>query len=83
MAKITTIQKLGIVVLVVSIAGGLIGTILSIYLSFTALETAENAGIGAVGDKITNALFFSFGGIVGSGIGLLMFILGRSKMGSD
>ena len=83
MAKMTTVQKLGIVVMLVSIPGGLIGTVLSIYLSFTALESAENTGIGPVSDHIANALLFTAGGLVGSGIGLLMFILGRSKTGSD
>ena len=44
MANITKLQKLGIVVLVVSALGGALGTVLSIYLSFSALESAERTG---------------------------------------
>jgi len=79
MAKLTTLQKFGIALLVVSPLVGFLGTVASILLSFSALETAENSGIGAVGDNIRNALLFTGGGIVGSLIGLVTFIVGRPK----
>ncbi len=83
MAKTTALQKLGIGFIVLSPLVGLVGTAWSIYLSFTALETAETAGIGPVGDQIRNALMFSAGGIMGSALGLALFVLGRSKTDSD
>ena len=80
MARITTLQKAGIAVLIVGPVGGMIGTVLSIYQSFAAMETAESGGIGAVGDWLSYALIFSAAGIVGCGVGLLLFIAGsRSK----
>jgi biopolymer transport protein ExbB/TolQ len=77
MTRTTTLQKLGIAILVLSIVVGLIGTIWSIYLSFAAVETAESMGIGAVGDWVRYAVFFTAGGLIGAGIGLALFILGR------
>ena len=79
MAKLTTLQKLGIALIVVSPVVGLLGTVTSIYLSFSALAVAENSGIGAVGSEMTNALLFTVGGLVGSLIGLVMLIVGRPK----
>jgi biopolymer transport protein ExbB/TolQ len=75
----TAMQKAGLAVLVLSPVVGLAGTAWSIYSSFGALEAAENAGIGAVGDQIGNAVLFTVGGLVGTAIGLLLIILGRSK----
>ncbi len=83
MAELTTLQKLGMGLIALSPLVGLVGTAVYIYLSFAAMETAENAGIGAVGEHIRNALLFSAGGIIGSTIGLVLFILGRSKTESD
>ena len=65
MGKLTRVQKLGIVMLVVSLFVGIFGTAGSIRLSFSELESAENAGIGAVGDQIVNAILFSAGGLIG------------------
>lgn len=79
MARITAMQKAGFAVLVLSPVGGLVGTAWSVYSTFGALEAAENAGIGPVGDQIGNAMLFTVGGLVGSAIGLLLIILGRSK----
>jgi len=79
MAGITTKQKIGIAVLTLSFVVGLAGTAWSIYSSFRALGMAENAGIGAVGNEIGRALLFSVGGLIGSVIGLLVIIFGRSK----
>ena len=79
MAKITKLQKFGITVLVLSPVIGLLGTVASIYLSFSALDVAENSGIGAVGDHIRNALLFTVGGIIGCLIGLVLFFVGRAK----
>ncbi len=72
-------QKAGLAILVLSPVVGLAGTAWSIYSSFSALESAENAGIGAVGDEIGKAILFTVGGLVGSVIGLLLIIRGRSK----
>jgi biopolymer transport protein ExbB/TolQ len=79
MAKLTTLQKLGIAVLVLSPIVGILGTAVSIYLSFSALEIAENSGIGAVGNQIGKALLFTVGGLIGCLVGLVLFIVGRSK----
>jgi len=79
MAKITGLQKIGIVVLLLSFLIGMIGTVLSIYSSFSALDAAELRGIGPVGDQIKNALWFSLGGVVGCIVGALMIVFGRSK----
>jgi hypothetical protein len=79
MANITGLQKFGITVLVLSIVGGAVGTILSVYLSFSALETAETSGIGAVGDQLSYAILFIAGGIIGCFVGLVLFIVGRSR----
>jgi len=79
MAKITTLQKLGIAVLVVSPVVGLLGAVISVYSSFAALHGAKNSGIGAVGDHIRNALLFTVGGIIGCLIGLVLFFVGRAK----
>ena len=68
-----------IAVLVFSALIGMIGTVASIYLSFSALDVAENSGIGAVGDHIRNALLFTVGGIIGCLIGLVLFFVGRAK----
>jgi hypothetical protein len=72
-------QKLGIIVVLSSLTIGIVGTGWSVYESFAALELAESAGIGAIGDSLRKALFFSAGGVVGSIVGALMLILGRSK----
>jgi biopolymer transport protein ExbB/TolQ len=79
MARMTATQKAGLAVLVLSPVVGLAGTAWSIYSSFAALESAENAGIGSVGDEIGKAVVFTVGGLVGSAIGLMLIILGRSK----
>jgi len=76
-------QKLGIVIIVVSLFGGLVATGISIYLSFGALEVAETAGICAVGDHMRNALLFSAAGIVGTAIGSAVLIFGGSKNGPN
>ena len=64
MAKITTLQKLGIAVLVVSPIVGLLGAVISVFSSFVALHT-KNSGIGAVGNEITHAILFLVGGLIG------------------
>ncbi|PYT01324.1 MAG: hypothetical protein DMF63_00285 [Acidobacteria bacterium] len=79
MAKITTLQKIGIALLVLSPLIGITGAAASIYQSFSALEAAENAGIGSVGGLLANALVFTAGGLVGCFVGLVLFIVGRAK----
>lgn len=77
--SVTNIQKLGLILIVASIFIGLTGTVWNVYGGFDALAAAENAGIGAIGDSINKALIFSVGGLVGSIVGALMLIFGRSK----
>ena len=79
MATLTTLQKTGVALLILSLPGGLAGTAWSIYSSFGALANAENAGIGAVGDKILNALLFTMIGLFGSIVGILLVFFGRPK----
>ena len=79
MAKITTLRKVGIAVVLLSLLVGGLGTITCIYLSFTELQANENAGIGAVGDQLAHAVLFTAGGIVGCVVGLVLLIVGRSK----
>ena len=79
MTKMTTLQKVGLTILVVSFLAGLIGTVWSVYLSFTALDSSEVAGLAPVSDRLANAIVFTAGGLIGSGIGLSLFILGRRR----
>jgi len=79
MARLSNLQQLGIAVLVLSPIIGILGTAVSIYLSFSALGVAENSGIGAVGNEIGKALLFTVGGLIGGLVGLVLFIVGRSK----
>ena len=79
MSKMNTLQKLGLALLVVSPLAGLLGTVVSIYLSFSALNGVENAGIGSVGNQIMHALLFTAAGIAGCLVGLVLFIVGRPK----
>ena len=72
-------QKIGVAVIVSSLVLGMGGTVWSIFSAFEALATAENAGIGAVGDPIRNALVFTVGGLVGTVIGVLLLIFGRAN----
>jgi len=83
MAKISGVQKIGIVVLILSFLIGIIGTVWSIYSSFGALDAAEFGGIGPVSDQIKNALWFSAGGFVGCVAGALLIVLGRAKPRDD
>jgi len=76
---LTKTQKTGLILIVASIVIGGVGTVWNVYGSFDALATAENAGIGAVGDSIRNALIFTVGGLVGAIGGALLLIFGRSK----
>jgi hypothetical protein len=79
MAKINSLQTIGIVVVVVSLLVGGVGTIACIYKGFVALHSAQNAGIGSVGDLLRNALFFTVGGIVGCVAGIVLLTVGRAK----
>ena len=79
MTKMTTLQKIGLTILIVSFLAGLIGTGWSIYLSFTAVDSAEISGLAPVSDRIVNAIIFTAGGLIGSAIGLTLFILGRRR----
>ena len=79
MAGLTGIQKAGTVIVVFSFLIGAIMTIWSVYSSFTALDTAEVDGIGRVGDRIRNALWFSAGGLIGCVAGVLLVIFGKAR----
>jgi len=79
MAKLTTLQRVGIAVSVISLLVGGLGAVISVYLSFSAMEAAENAGIGRVADQITHAIQFAVGGVIGCLMGFVLFIAGRSK----
>lgn len=58
---------------------GLFGAFFGIYASFAALEVAENAGIGAVGDGISNAFISTAVGLVGSIAGVVIFVIGTIR----
>ena len=77
--KLTKVQKAGILVIVLSLVIGVLGTIWNIYVSFERLENAEGSGIGPVGDAIRNSLFFSAGVLVMILIGAVLVILGRPR----
>lgn len=77
MKGLTKLQMAGLFVTIGSLLIGFGGMVWSIYGSFTALATAENSGIGPVGDSIQNALIFTILGIIGSIAGILMLIFGR------
>ena len=77
--SITKNQKIGISVVILSLVIGIGGTIGSIGWAFWALASAENAGVGPVGTSITTALVFTVLGLVGTLIGVLQLIFGRSK----
>ncbi|HMT07715.1 MAG TPA: hypothetical protein PKA82_06895 [Pyrinomonadaceae bacterium] len=68
---------IGVVIAVVSCLVGLGGVIWNISASFSALETPEIRGIGAVGGGgIERALIFTILSIVGLLIGILLVLVG-------
>ena len=67
----------GIAILVASPILGIVGTLWFIYGGFSALETAEGAGLGPVGSAIRNALICSLAGIGGAVVGLVIIVRGR------
>lgn len=77
--SITKTQKIAVAIIVSSLLLGTGGMIWNIYGAFWGLAAAENAGIGAVGDSIRNALIFTAGGLIGATIGALILIFGRSR----
>ncbi len=66
-------------VIILSVFVGIAGTAWNIYSSYDALPSAETHGIGAIGDSIRNALFFSAGGLVAVFIGVILLVLGQAK----
>jgi hypothetical protein len=56
-----------------------LGSVISVYSSFAELHGAKNSGIGAVGNEIAHAILFTAGGIIGCVVGLVLFVIGRSK----
>lgn len=71
----------GLVLLIVSVVVGLLGTVWGISRSFGSMVTNESAGIGAVGGGIFEALIFSIVGIIGflAGLALIIVSLVRSR----
>lgn len=71
----------GLAIFLCSIVIGFAGTAWSVYESFDALEQAENAGIGAVGVSIQQAMVFSVLSVAGSaiGIGLMIYAAVKSR----
>lgn len=72
-------RKAGLALLTISLVVGVIGTLWSIYLSFTGVDSAEVTGLAPVSDRIANAIVFTAAGLIGSGIGLALFIAGRRR----
>ena len=73
--------SIGLVLLIVSVAVGLLGTVWGMSRSFGSKVTNESAGIGAVGGGIFEALIFSIVGIIGflAGVALIIVSLVRSR----
>ena len=69
----------GIVILVISFIGGLVGVIWGISSSFSALKTNESAGIGAVGDGIYMALIFNIIFVLTGLVGMIFLVIGGIK----
>jgi len=76
MKAITKLQLIGVLLFVIFILGGIIGTFYGIYSSFGALDSAEHGGIGPVGDGLRTAIIFAIVAIVGSVIGIILFVVG-------
>jgi len=70
----------GAAIFVLSNVAGLVGLASGIFSSFDAMRGNEAAGIGAVGDGISSALFFSFFFLITSFVGFSMFLVGILKM---
>jgi biopolymer transport protein ExbB/TolQ len=70
----------GAAIFIVSNIAGLVGLAWGIYSSFDALKTNESAGIGAVGEGIGSALFFTVFFLITGFVGFLLFIIGVLKM---
>lgn len=50
----------------------------NVYLSFNALAGVESVGTEPLGDSILTALIFSGFGVVGTPLGILLFIRGKT-----
>ncbi|MBK8465228.1 MAG: MotA/TolQ/ExbB proton channel family protein [Chloracidobacterium sp.] len=70
----------GVIIFLLSILLGIIGTLWNIYGSFDALEKTESAGIGAVGDGIARALIFTIVSLAGCAVGFGMMIYAGVKL---
>lgn len=77
--KINRRQLAGIVLFAGFSFIGFFGAFFGVYSSFAALEGAESAGIGAVGDGIRNALVSTVIGLAGSIVGVVLFVVGTVK----
>ncbi|MBV9241561.1 MAG: MotA/TolQ/ExbB proton channel family protein [Acidobacteria bacterium] len=69
----------GMSLFLLSIIGGLVGTVAGIHYSFDYLSANEAAGIGPVGSGIRWALISTILGVVGSAIGLLVIAVRVAK----
>jgi len=79
MNNLKPIQKVGLALGVLSVVVGFGGTVYQVYASFETMRFNESAGIGAVGGALVYALLFSAVGIIGSIVGAVLIITGRSK----
>lgn len=70
----------GIIIFIVSLLAGVLGTVWGVYDSFDALKTSEGAaGIDAVGAGIRNALLWNIFGITGAVVGIILIVIGAVK----
>lgn len=71
---------LGAAIFLVSNIAGIVGLASGIYSSFDALKLNESAGIGAVGEGLASALFFTVFFLITSFVGFGIFLIGILKM---
>lgn len=63
------LRNVGLLIFVVSIVGGAIGTVLGIYWSFQGLAAAESGGLGPISDGLGFGLVSALVGILGALVG--------------
>ena len=66
----------GAVIFIVSVIVGILGTAFGVLSSFTALNSAESAGIERVGNGIESSMLFTASSLIGSTVGLVLLAAG-------
>ena len=66
------LRNVGLVMMLISLAGGMIGTVVGIYWSFQGLAAAESGGLKPISDGISFALASALIGVLGSLVGGLL-----------